>query len=292
VDVWVSQQRMVLRSLDGVAMASSAPPNPRPAAPPTRAGAPHQIAPKQESPARVTAAPEHETVDKRPPPLPSVAPSRPAVAARPAVAKSAALKRPVPPAATPLASKPPEPQATKPPAPEPPEKKVSEKKEPAPWDLAKRGHYAQALQAAEARGWDKVIASARANQLTLLATAARVQDRSPLAMKLNKMIRLRFKGTAQAADAAYFLGSITVHKYADQDAAAVWFARYLAERPGGALSRAALGRLVECLYRSGKRGKACAAGRRYRVSYPDGPHMRFVRRILLGCGDAGAEKSR
>jgi outer membrane protein assembly factor BamD (BamD/ComL family) len=61
--------------------------------------------------------------------------------------------------------------------------------------------------------------------------------------------------------------------------ALVWFKIYMDERPGGALSREAEGRIVEALQRSGNRLGAREAAKRYLARYPDGPHAELARSL-------------
>jgi len=196
-------------------------------------------------------------------------------------------EEPTPARETPPVAEPEAPVRDEPPPPAPAKDPPPPTASPRPWDLASSGKYSQAMAAARKIGWDKILTSARAEQLAALATAARTQGSPGIAMKLLKAIRRRFPATASAAEATFTLGTISVHQIKDHDDAASWFKLYLKQWPEGPLALAARGRLVECLHRAGRGAEACAAARAYRTDHPRGPHIRFVRKVLLRCPARG-----
>jgi len=131
------------------------------------------------------------------------------------------------------------------------------------------------------------MTSASAEQLAILATAAKAENDHALVVKLCASIRLRFPGSISAAEAAFTLGSINVHRFKNYSAAASWFRAYLKEAPSGPLAREAAGRLVECLHLAGQRASACAAANFYLSAFPEGPHARYARRVRLWCSSQG-----
>lgn len=149
-------------------------------------------------------------------------------------------------------------------------------------ELAQRGEYARAVQAADAEGTAGLLASANAADLLLLADAARFAGRTGLARDAYLAVRSRFPGSPSAALAAFALGRL-----GGGDALA-WFQRYLAEAPGGSLAREALGRVMELEHGSGRAPAARDTARRYLASFPEGPHAPLARALLAADADAGA----
>ncbi|MBI2896021.1 MAG: tetratricopeptide repeat protein [Deltaproteobacteria bacterium] len=147
-------------------------------------------------------------------------------------------------------------------------------------DLARRGSYREALEAAERAGFDAECARVGASDLHVLGDAARLAGSAPRAVQAFDALRDRFAGTPQAAAAAFALGRIAFdgrHAYAE---AARWFETYLREAPRGPLAREASGRLIEARRRSGDAAGAREGARRYLEAYPSGPHADLARTLL------------
>ena len=73
----------------------------------------------------------------------------------------------------------------------------------------------------------------------------------------------------------------TVHiRTAAYSQAARSFRTYLKERPGGPMTREALGRLMEASQKEGDTASARAAAERYLRDYPSGPHAKLASRLV------------
>jgi len=138
--------------------------------------------------------------------------------------------------------------------------------------LAQAGRYADALAAARSSGFAAECRRADAADLILLSDLARYgrdYDDSAAALRL---LRQRFAGSRQAAQAAFALGKLEFDQDGSYAEAAGWFRTYLRERPGGALAREASGRLLEATVRSGDNAAARELAAAYLRDFPDGPH--------------------
>jgi TolA-binding protein len=145
-----------------------------------------------------------------------------------------------------------------------------------PWrSLEAAGKYDEAVRAAERRGLPALYRSATADELLGLARAGRFSGRTDVASDALMACRQRFPGSKQAAMAAFLLGRASSGRTAAQ-----WFSTYLAEAPGGALGREALGRLLEAQLEGGDQAAVKASATRYLKSYPDGPHVALAREVL------------
>lgn len=147
-------------------------------------------------------------------------------------------------------------------------------------ELARSGHHALAVDAAEAAGFTAECAAASAADLVALGDAARYVGRLERAAEAYSSVRRRFPGQERAAVAAFALGRIAFDQRADYASAARWFRAYLDERPGGRLDRDALGRLMESLNRAGDAAGARQQAQRYLGRYPMGAHAEMARRLL------------
>jgi TolA-binding protein len=148
--------------------------------------------------------------------------------------------------------------------------------------LAERGAYREAMREAEQGGFDALTTSTSAEELALLADAARLGGAGARAAQALEALRRRFPGDPRAAVAAFHLGRLAFdgrRAYAD---AARWFATYLAEQPGGPFAREAAGRLVEARERGGDAEGARAAATSYLGRYPSGPHAGKARSLVQG----------
>ena len=138
--------------------------------------------------------------------------------------------------------------------------------------LAHAGKYKQALEAANASGFDAILEDASQSDLALLGDAARYSGRPSQAILAYEMLRKRYPGTGRAATAAYSLARTHFDQRGAYGEATRWFQQYLQEQPSGPLAREARGRLMESLARSGDRAGARRLAESYLKRYPDGPH--------------------
>jgi transmembrane sensor len=141
-------------------------------------------------------------------------------------------------------------------------------------ELAARGSWREAFDAAEAAGFDAIVAGASASELLQLGDVARYAGRSDRARFAYEALRQRYGGTAQAATAAFALGRMSSGSGAIQ-----WFQAYLAEAPAGPLAREALGRILEAQNASGSADARTTASQ-YLARYPNGPHAELARKVL------------
>ncbi len=111
-------------------------------------------------------------------------------------------------------------------------------------ELAADGAYAEALAAAERRGFDRLCRTLDAAGLLELADVARYAGKSGRARKALLALRRRFAGTEAAATAAFDLGRLAPR--GECEAGATWFRTYLRERPQGTMADAARRRVDEC----------------------------------------------
>jgi len=151
---------------------------------------------------------------------------------------------------------------------------------PAWRDLLLAGRYAEALDAADALGLPTLCDHADAEGLAGLGDAARFAGRADDAEFVLRAIRRRFPEDERASVAAFHLGRIAFDQRGAFAEATRWFETYLRERPQGAFSREASGRLIEALDRSGDRSGAIDAARRYLLEYPTGPHAETARSLV------------
>lgn len=149
--------------------------------------------------------------------------------------------------------------------------------------LAHAGKYKQALEAANASGFDEVLDEASASDLALLGDAARYSGKPGQAIAAYERLRTRFPGTSRAATAAYSLARTHFDQRGAYGEATRWFQQYLQEQPSGPLAREARGRLMESLERSGDGAGARRIAEAYLKRYPEGPHA-TVAKGLTGKG--------
>ncbi len=148
--------------------------------------------------------------------------------------------------------------------------------------LAREGRYREAYQAAQRVGFSEECERADAEDLVLLADAARLAGHGADARAAYLTLRRRFASTPAAARAAFSLGR-AAHERGDVASAVRWMDTCLEEHPGGALAPAAAELLLEASLRLGDGPASRAAAARYLRLRPDGPHAADARRLL---GDA------
>ncbi|XXX72795.1 tetratricopeptide repeat protein [Sorangium sp. So ce134] len=147
-------------------------------------------------------------------------------------------------------------------------------------DLAAADRYREAMTAAEAEGFDGLVARASAADLLMLADAARFSGKPARAAAALTATRSRFAGSVEAAKAAFHLGRMAFDQRRSYAEAERWFGVYLEEQPGGSFAQEALGRVIECRELMGSAGGARDAARRYLARYPAGPHAARAERLL------------
>ena len=146
--------------------------------------------------------------------------------------------------------------------------------------LALDQHYAEALAAAEADGFDATCRAASASDLLLLGNSARFAGSPGRAERAFRFARSRFAGTHEASMASFFLGRIAYDQRGNPGEAAHWFQSYLREEPAGGLAREAAGRLIEAERARGDSAATLAAAQSYLQKYPSGPHANLARGVL------------
>ena len=144
--------------------------------------------------------------------------------------------------------------------------------------LLDQGDYRALLTESGPGEVEQALWNASATQLIDLGAEARELG-DARAGSIYSVVRSRFPGTEQAADAAFLLGRMQFHSGAYRTAA-TWFQTYVRERPDGRLAREASGRLIESYHRSGDEEEAREAAERYLRLYPNGPHAALARSVL------------
>lgn len=147
-------------------------------------------------------------------------------------------------------------------------------------DLAAADKYQAAMTAAEAEGFEGIVARAGAAELLMLADVARFSGKPARAAAALSATRSRFAGSGEAAKAAFHLGRMAFDQRRSYAEAERWFGVYLGEQPGGPFAQEALGRVIECRERMGSASGAREAARRYLASYPSGPHAAHAKSLL------------
>ncbi|WP_437490210.1 tetratricopeptide repeat protein [Sorangium sp. So ce1014] len=147
-------------------------------------------------------------------------------------------------------------------------------------DLVAADKYKEAMTAAEAEGFDGLVARASAADLLMLADAARFSGKPARAAAALTATRSRFAGSDEAAKAAFHLGRMAFDQRRSYAEAERWFGVYLGEQPDGSFAQEALGRVIECRELMGSASGAREAARRYLARYPAGPHAAHAKGLL------------
>ncbi|MFO0725106.1 MAG: hypothetical protein U1E65_15100 [Myxococcota bacterium] len=127
--------------------------------------------------------------------------------------------------------------------------------------------------------FDATCRGASAEDLLLLADAARFTGRAAASERAYRLLRDRFPGTRAAAQAAFALGRARFE--AKDDRVSIrWLELYLLESPDGTLEPEALGRILEAEIRSGALEEAKVVARRYVARFPAGPQAASARKLL------------
>ena len=145
--------------------------------------------------------------------------------------------------------------------------------------LLERGEAAKVIERVERMGVDGCLRSCSASDLEAFADAARYTGRNDLGARVLPAQRQRFPGTDLAATAAFLLGRSAEGGGSDAEAAR-WYATYLRERPGGALSGEALGRSMQIAQRGGDTARARALAEQYLRAAPTGGYAPQARQLL------------
>ncbi|MFO7563969.1 MAG: tetratricopeptide repeat protein [Enhygromyxa sp.] len=132
-------------------------------------------------------------------------------------------------------------------------------------------------QAGGIHGEGERVGNARA--MLDLADVARFTKHPSDTRKLLERLRERFPDSNEASEAAFALGRLAADG-GSQAKAAMWFERYLDERPSGSFAGDALGRLIDCYDALGQTNEAKSAAQRYLASHPKGPHASKAEKLL------------
>ncbi len=146
--------------------------------------------------------------------------------------------------------------------------------------LAKKGDFHGALRVAQEIGLSRVINSASAWDLLLLADAARLGGKPGLARRVLVSLRKRSRGTEQARLAAFRLGRLAFDTRRDYKEAVRWLRRFIAEAPAHSLAGHARGRLMLALKRCGEAEAAAKNAAIYLREHPGGSYAAAARGIL------------
>jgi len=144
--------------------------------------------------------------------------------------------------------------------------------------LLNAGQFAAIMRDADARG-DRLLDTASASDLKVLALAARYTGRRSLSLRAWQSLRARYAAEAQNQGAAFFLGR-GYEEQGNVSEAMRWLARYLAESPNGAYASEALGRQLLLLSKNGRNSEAASAARSYLHRYPRGAYAKSAQLIL------------
>ncbi len=128
-------------------------------------------------------------------------------------------------------------------------------------------------------GGERLLESAPASDLKVLALAARYTGRRSLSLRAWQALRARYAPDALNQGAAFFLGR-GYEEQGDATEALRWLARYLAESPAGPYASEALGRRLLLLSKSGQKTDAVSTARTYLERYPRGAYAKSARLVI------------
>jgi ferric-dicitrate binding protein FerR (iron transport regulator) len=147
--------------------------------------------------------------------------------------------------------------------------------------LAESGRYADAFAVVRNVGFLAACRGADAGELIVLSDLARYGRDYDAAAQALHLLRQRFGGSRQAAQAAFALGKLQFDQDGSYSEAAWWFRTYLREQPSGALAREASGRLLEATSRTGDTAAARDLAAQYLREYPNGPHSALANSLKV-----------
>jgi len=142
------------------------------------------------------------------------------------------------------------------------------------------GDFDGILADADRRGLEGLLSKAPRAELGMLADAARYARRFDVARRALLAERERFAGSAQASEAAFFLGGLAESDASPVPSALEWYERYLAESPQGTYASQALGRKLMIVHRLRGREAAKPLALAYLNQYPKGPYARYAKNLL------------
>ncbi len=143
---------------------------------------------------------------------------------------------------------------------------------------ADAGHYARAVALVEEQGVDAALAGVSSDDLLLFADAARLARRSDLGRTALNLLRERFKGTPDSAEAAFRLGRLEFDAQHLSDAGA-WFDAYVKEAPEGPFATEAMGRRLDA-WRRAKDSRVGQAASDYLERFPKGAYAPLAQQVL------------
>ncbi len=143
---------------------------------------------------------------------------------------------------------------------------------------AEAGRYAKAVALVEEQGLGGALEGASGDDVFLFADAARLARRVDLGRKALTSLRDRFKGSPDAAEAAFRLGRLEFDagRFAE---AGGWFHIYVLESPGGPFIAEAMGRRVDAWHRASD-DRAGQAASDYLGRYPKGAYAQLAKQVL------------
>lgn len=141
------------------------------------------------------------------------------------------------------------------------------------------GEVAAALTDMDAATWSSFLRLATAQELLVIAQAARAAKRTPRARSALNEIRDRFSEDKLADQATFLLGRVEGELASDDAAAARWFARYVREFPKGQFVDQARGRILSDLVKRGKTAEAHRAAEDYLSNHPKGAYAGLAERL-------------
>jgi hypothetical protein len=151
------------------------------------------------------------------------------------------------------------------------------------------------LVLARARAWEQAWAELRgdalaralerspADELMLLADAARFSGNPLRAVEVLAAVRRRFPRQAVAHEAAYLMGRVQAEHLNDLDAGLRAFQDAFEGAPQGLLAEESLSRALDLAVR-GRKPSAPDLARRYLEAFPRGPHAAQALRAQRGAG--------
>jgi len=145
--------------------------------------------------------------------------------------------------------------------------------------LARSGKYGEAYALASSAGIAEECGRRGAGDVLWLGESARLTGHTDDARLAYQVVRRRFAGSPEAAQAAFNLGRLEA-RGGKKGASAGWFETYLKEQPSGPLAQAALGRLLEARVELGDTRAARDTARSYLERYPAGPHADEAQKVL------------